>query len=52
MLKELLIGVTAFFRDPAAWQDLQSLVLAPLLAASKGLKKHGKPRTLRAWVAG
>lgn len=52
LLKELLIGVTAFFRDAAAWQDLQSLVLAPLLAAPKGLMKQGKPHTLRAWVAG
>jgi len=46
LFKELLIGVTSFFRDPAAWQHLREQALPALLA-------HGSPgRTLRAWVPG
>ena len=44
--KDLLIGVTEFFRDPQAWKALDTEVLRPLIAA----KKSGEP--IRAWVAG
>jgi chemotaxis methyl-accepting protein methylase len=46
LFKELLIGVTRFFRDPVAWQKLAKQGLRGLLT--------GRPegRTLRAWVAG
>lgn len=46
LFKELLIGVTSFFRDPAAWACLQEQVLPELLAS------HPKGRQMRAWVAG
>lgn len=46
LFKELLIGVTHFFRDPAAWAYLQESVLPAMIAA----KQEGG--TLRAWVAG
>ena len=46
LFKELLIGVTSFFRDPAVWQELQDMVLPELLA-------HSTERArLRAWVVG
>src|SRR5258708_14899715 len=44
--KDLLIGVTEFFRDRAAWKALDTKVLRPLIAS----KKRGEP--IRAWVAG
>ena len=44
--KDLLIGVTEFFRDRAAWSALDKHVLKPLVAS----KKAGEP--IRAWVAG
>jgi len=47
LLKELLIGVTAFFRDPGAWQDLQDRVLPVMLAQTD---RTAGP--MRAWVAG
>jgi two-component system, chemotaxis family, CheB/CheR fusion protein len=44
LAKGLLIGVTAFFRDPAAWAQLERQALPALLAAQD-------PGTeLRAWV--
>lgn len=46
LFKELLIGVTQFFRDPAAWEHLAETVLPELLARRKGDHK------LRAWVIG
>ena len=46
LFKELLIGVTSFFRDPSAWQHLRDEVFPALLARRPG----GGP--LRAWVAG
>ncbi len=46
LFKELLIGVTSFFRDPASWDALQTQVLPQLLAA------YPAGATLRAWVAG
>jgi two-component system CheB/CheR fusion protein len=44
--KELLIGVTSFFRDPEVWQHLRDVALPALLAD----RPAGRP--LRAWVAG
>ena len=46
LFKELLIGVTNFFRDPATWTYLQEQVLPELFAA------HPAGANLRAWVAG
>jgi two-component system CheB/CheR fusion protein len=46
LFRELLIGVTNFFRDPAAFDALRDLALAPLLAE----KPPGLP--LRVWVPG
>jgi two-component system, chemotaxis family, CheB/CheR fusion protein len=46
LFKELLIGVTNFFRDPEAFQVLQTKILPKLLA--------GKPDddAVRVWIAG
>jgi two-component system CheB/CheR fusion protein len=33
LFKELLIGVTSFFRDPAAWEHLKTEVLPQFLRA-------------------
>jgi two-component system CheB/CheR fusion protein len=46
LFKELLIGVTSFFRDPAAWERLQQEAIPALLT---GRTAGGK---LRAWSAG
>lgn len=46
LFRELLIGVTSFFRDPAAWDQLRDEVLPPLLA------KRPERSVLRAWSAG
>lgn len=46
LFKELLIGVTSFFRDPAAWACLQEDVFPGII----GGDTHDK--LLRAWVAG
>jgi two-component system CheB/CheR fusion protein len=46
LFKELLIGVTSFFRDPETWTLLRDEGLPPLLAA------HPVGGTLRAWSAG
>ena len=46
LLRDLLIGVTSFFRDPEAWQDLETQVLRRLLA-------HKEPDDhCRVWVPG
>jgi len=34
LFKEMLIGVTSFFRDPAAWQELKDKVMPVLLERS------------------
>ncbi len=44
LFKEFLIGVTAFFRDPAAWEQLRTQALPALLA------DRPADRPLRAWV--
>lgn len=46
LFQELLINVTAFFRDPEAFETLRAEVLPKLLAGK------GPGETLRAWVAG
>jgi chemotaxis methyl-accepting protein methylase len=46
LFKEMLIGVTNFFRDPLAWAYLRDHVIPKLL------KRHPQGRVLRAWVAG
>jgi two-component system CheB/CheR fusion protein len=44
LFKELLIGVTSFFRDPVTWESLRSEVLPQLLATCPA------NAILRAWV--
>ncbi|MDR3414488.1 MAG: chemotaxis protein CheB [Formivibrio sp.] len=46
LFKELLIGVTRFFRDPVSWACLQERILPDLLAA------YPMGAAFRAWVAG
>ncbi|NCP86279.1 MAG: hypothetical protein CO094_12135 [Anaerolineae bacterium CG_4_9_14_3_um_filter_57_17] len=46
LFNELLIGVTSFFRDPGAWEQLKAAALPALLA------ERAPEQTLRAWVAG
>ena len=46
LFRELLIGVTSFFRDPAAWDQLRDEALVPLLS-------NRPPRgVMRAWSVG
>jgi two-component system CheB/CheR fusion protein len=46
LFRDLLISVTNFFRDPEAWQALETEVIAPLV----GAKEFDAP--LRVWSAG
>src|SRR6185503_4700772 len=46
LFKELLIGVTSFFRDTAAWEELRKKILPALIASRPA------GHTLRAWVPG
>ena len=46
LFKELLIGVTNFFRDPEVWEQLRDQAIKPLMASP------APGRTLRAWVPG
>ncbi len=46
LFKELLIGVTSFFRDPAAWDQLRDEAIPALLSA----RPHA--HVLRAWTVG
>jgi chemotaxis methyl-accepting protein methylase len=46
LFKELLIGVTNFFRDPTVWEYLREAALPELLARPSAEQK------LRAWVIG
>ena len=43
LFKELLIGVTSFFRDPEAWEQLKGAILDLI-------KDRPSGQTLRAWV--
>ncbi|MBU1617081.1 MAG: PAS domain-containing protein [Candidatus Margulisbacteria bacterium] len=45
LFKELLIGVTSFFRDPQAWQELKVKLL-------KDVDVWSKEKEFRVWVAG
>jgi chemotaxis methyl-accepting protein methylase len=44
LFKELLIGVTSFFRDPEMWEELKTRVFPALLAG------RAPGQALRAWV--
>ena len=46
LFKELLIGVTSFFRDPAAWEELKRQALPKILSA------YPEGGVLRAWSCG
>jgi two-component system CheB/CheR fusion protein len=46
LFNTVLIKVTAFFRDPQAWEALRTMAVAPMLAS----KAAGEP--VRAWSAG
>jgi two-component system CheB/CheR fusion protein len=46
LFKELLIGVTSFFRDPESWEQLRTEAIPILLAG------HPNGRMLRAWSVG
>lgn len=46
LFKELLIGVTNFFRDAAVWEKLEETVIPEIIANSK------ENPVIRAWVAG
>ena len=46
LFKELLIGVTSFFRDPLVWQQLINVILPELLS------RRAPGSSLRAWVIG
>jgi two-component system, chemotaxis family, CheB/CheR fusion protein len=47
LFKELLIGVTSFFRDPAAWEVLKTRAIPSILSS-----RSSSGGILRAWVAG
>ncbi|MEZ4236629.1 MAG: CheR family methyltransferase [Myxococcota bacterium] len=46
LVRDMLIGVTAFFRDPDAFDALRTQVVAPMVEAAE------PGTTLRGWVAG
>ena len=46
LFKELLIGATSFFRDPAAWEQLREQAISPLI------RSQPASHALRAWVPG
>ncbi len=46
LFKELLIGVTNFFREPAAWEQLRTEAIPSLLA------NRAPGHALRAWIPG
>jgi len=46
LFKELLIGVTSFFREPTEWELLKTKVMPELLA------ERAPSNTLRVWVSG
>jgi len=46
LFKELLIGVTSFFRDAAAWEELRNKIIPALIASRPA------GHLLRAWVPG
>ncbi|MCA9540434.1 MAG: hypothetical protein KC620_16155, partial [Myxococcales bacterium] len=46
LVRDMLISVTAFFREPEAWAALEETVIKPLVAAAE------PEQALRFWVAG
>ncbi len=46
LFKELLIGVTSFFRDPGVWEELYAEAIQPLIEG------RAPGRVLRVWVPG
>lgn len=46
LFKELLIGVTSFFRDPLVWEKLKETVIPTKIG------KHQPGSTIRAWIPG
>ncbi len=46
LFKELMIGVTSFFRDPLVWEKLKETVI------SAKVGKHQTGSTIRAWIPG
>jgi len=46
LFKELLIGVTSFFRDPEVWENMRTQAIPALLA------QRAPGHALRAWVPG
>ncbi len=46
LFRDLMINVSSFFRDPAAWQELQREVIDPLIA------RRASGDTIRVWSAG
>ena len=44
LFKELLIGVTKFFRDPEAWEQMKDQIIPEILSG------YTSNQTLRAWV--
>ncbi|MBA4374484.1 MAG: chemotaxis protein CheB, partial [Thermodesulfovibrio sp.] len=50
LFKELLIGVTSFFRDPAAWEQLREEIIPALLSDHSLTDPVGG--VLRAWSVG
>lgn len=46
LFRDLLIGVTEFFRDPEVWKTLDTAVIAPLVASKR------KDEPIRIWVPG
>ena len=46
LFKELLIGVTSFFRDPEMWEELKNKVIIPLI------KNNKRNYVIRAWIPG
>ncbi|MEZ4836857.1 MAG: chemotaxis protein CheB [Caldilineaceae bacterium] len=47
LFRELLIGVTSFFRDPQAFEFLEREVIRPLFASTRDT-----PRQIRVWTPG
>lgn len=46
LFKELMIGVTSFFRDPLVWEKLKETVIPQKVG------KHQPGSTIRAWIPG
>lgn len=50
LYKDLLIGVTNFFREPESWRELETLVIEPLVARVG--HASDAPDTIRVWTPG